>query len=223
MAQLNTHVPTPSADPIDATQLIANLLALAGYGRPTREFIIDTLELIAAALDVVSPDDEERATRADDLASYFHAWANTLSEDVDAQAAGGAGIAETVVRSETQVFVPLAAIHALRAAAGLTSHGVFRLEALRESAEQLPTIAIRPIRIAVAIEGGIAQTAAVESQLPVDLMVIDYDVKDETDPNTRTIRQENGEATRAWVYSIGLGTPRINLADVFDDAAASES
>ena len=40
MAQLNTPVPTPSADQIDATQLIANLLALAGYGQPTREFII---------------------------------------------------------------------------------------------------------------------------------------------------------------------------------------
>ena len=116
------------------------------------------------------------------------------------------------------MFVPLAAIHALRAAAGQTSHGVFRLEALRESAEQLPTIAIRPIRIAVAIEGGIAQTGAVESQLPVDLMVIDYDVKGETDPNTRAIRQDNGETTRAWVYAIGLGAPRINLADVFDAA-----
>ena len=218
MAQLNTPVPTPSADQINATQLIANLLALAGYGQPTREFIIDTLELIAAALDVVNPDDEERATRADDLASYFHHWANTVSEDVDTLPAGGAEVAEPVVSGETHAFVPLTAIHALHAAADQTRYGVFGLEVLRNAAEQLPTIAIRPIRIAVAIEGGIAQTGAVESQLPVDLMVVDYDVKDETDPNARAIRQDNGETTRAWVYAIGLGAPRINLADVFDAA-----
>ncbi len=88
MRKLNTRVFTPNPDHIQSTPLAAHLLAFAGYRHPTRRSIMRALELIAAALDAVSPEGKKAAQLAADLAAHFHRWAQTVEEDAETQEPG---------------------------------------------------------------------------------------------------------------------------------------
>ena len=88
MRKLNTRVFTPNPDHIQSTPLAAHLLAFAGYRHPTRRSMMNVLELIAAALDGGSLDDEKAHQLAEDLATHFHRWAQTIEEDAVTQDAG---------------------------------------------------------------------------------------------------------------------------------------
>lgn len=117
------------------------------------------------------------------------------------------------------MLVPLEALYTLRYRAEQTQlrGDTVNVGALRAAAEELPYVTLSPIRIALAVEGGIVQNGAIESQLPVDLAVVDYDANDDT---ARPIRQESGETALAWVYEPPLGPPTIQLADVFPNPDA---
>ena len=216
-----TRVSTPKPDHINAQQLAANLLALAGYGHPTHEFIIDSLELIADALDIINPDDDEHAERAEDLAAHFRQWASNLSlapTSLDTSKQPSASIT-----GQTHALVPLQALHGLRLLAattrGFDTTSTSGATALRNAAENLPVVDLQPIRVAVSVEGGVVQGGALDSQLGVSVVVIDYDTNDHTDPAARPVRQQDGSTSLAWVYDIALGQPTINLDDVFGPAA----
>jgi len=218
---------TPSPDEVDCTQLAANLLGFAGLTHPTRAHAADVLELIAAALDTVRPDDEAMTQHAQELAAHFHAWAETVRE-VPADPDRSPFTARAVVGIDTHGLVPLQALDRLRFLAARAGKPQIKqvpeIKALRDAADRLPVERLKPIRLALTVEGGIVQGGALDSQLPIDLAIIDYDEKGE---GARLVRQRDGRRACAHVYAPTLGRPEIDLDELFavtgEDSSIAET
>jgi hypothetical protein len=78
---------------------------------------------------------------------------------------------------------------------------------------------LEPVQIFVGVEGGIVQGASANS--PVELLVLDYDVKDPED-GARPVPQANGRKTMAWIYDPGVLLDPDHVRQVFDPATEGE-
>ena len=205
---------TPRADQVNALALAASLFGVAGIEHPTHATAAALLALIAEGLETVPPDDPSLAEPARHLAQHFHAWSHAVreapEETVPITTSG------TPVTTHTHALVPWAALHRLRYLAACAGRAAIapqeEVGALREAAADLPALWLAPIRLALALQGGVVHDAGRQSPLPIEMLVADYDAPSGA---TQLVRRSDGQRERARVYAPPLRVPPLALDALF--------
>ena len=199
---------TPRADQVNALDLAASLFGVAGIEHPTRATAAALLALIVEGLETVHSDDPTLVEHARQLAQHFHAWSGAVRE---APAETG-----TPVTTHTHALVPWAALHRLRYLAACAGRAVIaphaEVRALREAVADLPALWLAPIRLALALEGGVVHDAGRQSPLPIEILVADYDAPTGA---TQLVRRTDGQRERARVYAPPSRVPPLALDALF--------
>ncbi|MCU0669306.1 MAG: hypothetical protein MUF70_08140 [Myxococcota bacterium] len=125
-------------------------------------------------------------------------------------------VADTLITPHTHALVPWIALHRLRHRAACAERpGIepqANVRALREAVADLPALWLAPIRLALALQGGVIHEAGRRSLLPIEILVADYDTR--TGP-VQLVRRSDGQRERAHVYAPPPRVPPLALDALF--------